>query len=499
MKKIALILIFIIVFSLFIGCISDDTNDVEDYIDSDNDGKYDHVDAFPNDPSASVDTDNDGYPDCWNEGKSEDDSTNNLIIDKFPNDIAASMDSDNDGYPDKWNEGKSKKDSTTIPPLDLDEYPYDLNAHKDTDKDGVADYYDKNDYVNLSLELKLDSFQVIKRVDFFRWAHIYFEVKIDEYFETVADNLGFWWVGLNKKKNIHQIIKYDIPDTINKDDIKIEISMYDYDFLKTNEQLDINKENDKKSFTLTFNLVENKAEYYNNAYEGPDGIIWIEINHPPMIKPEGVYIHKKYNWRYENNNFSLNLNFSNEKYEYYLNNQINRVPQNNPINPFGKMASFVTYNDDAIQDLSVKLNELANIQGYNLEQKANFILRFVQTNIGYFEDDDSKGCVEYWRFPIETLVEQKGDCEDTSTLYAAILKNLKYDIALLFYSWKEDDENIGHLAVGINIPGDYGDYVTDENDVKYFYCETTSKNFNVGEIPDEPIQIKEGPTEIISI
>ena len=139
------------------------------------------------------------------------------------------------------------------------------------------------------------------------------------------------------------------------------------------------------------------------------------------------------------------------------------------VNPFGKMASFVTDNDEVIQDLSMKLNDLANIQGYNLEQKANFILRFVQTNIDYSEDDDTKGCVEHWRFPVETLVEQEGDCEDTSTLYAAILKNLEYDLALLFYSWEEDDENIGHLAVGINIPGDHGGYVTDENDVKYYY------------------------------
>ena len=38
--------------------------------DSDDDGVTDDSDAFPNDPAASVDTDGDGKPDDWNDGKS---------------------------------------------------------------------------------------------------------------------------------------------------------------------------------------------------------------------------------------------------------------------------------------------------------------------------------------------------------------------------------------------------------------------------------------------
>jgi hypothetical protein len=43
--------------------------------DDDNDGVLDVDDAFPEDPAASVDTDGDGMPDDWNEGKSQADST----------------------------------------------------------------------------------------------------------------------------------------------------------------------------------------------------------------------------------------------------------------------------------------------------------------------------------------------------------------------------------------------------------------------------------------
>ena len=87
------------------------------------------LDAFPGNPAASVDTDGDGYPDRWNEGQSRDNSVNSLHIDAFPNDPAASFDSDGDGYPDCWNEGYSAEDSTTG--LEIDHHPYNARLHSD--------------------------------------------------------------------------------------------------------------------------------------------------------------------------------------------------------------------------------------------------------------------------------------------------------------------------------------------------------------------------------
>ena len=58
--------------------------------DSDNDGVQNTSDAFPLDVAASVDTDRDGYPDAWNAGRSQADSTSvpQLVLDAFPNDSA---------------------------------------------------------------------------------------------------------------------------------------------------------------------------------------------------------------------------------------------------------------------------------------------------------------------------------------------------------------------------------------------------------------------------
>lgn len=63
----------------------------EEYVpkeDSDGDGVANVEDAFPLDPAASLDSDNDGYPDAWNPGYNESDSTSSLTLDAFPEDSA---------------------------------------------------------------------------------------------------------------------------------------------------------------------------------------------------------------------------------------------------------------------------------------------------------------------------------------------------------------------------------------------------------------------------
>jgi len=54
--------------------------------DKDMDRSADYTDAFPEDPAASLDSDGDGYPDRWNEGRSGEDSTTGLKIDEYPDD-----------------------------------------------------------------------------------------------------------------------------------------------------------------------------------------------------------------------------------------------------------------------------------------------------------------------------------------------------------------------------------------------------------------------------
>ena len=84
--------------------------------DNDADGVPDDLDAFPNDPAASVDSDRDGDPDDWNQGYSVGQSTSGLIIDD---------DDDNDGVGDS-----------------LDDFPLDATEATDRDGDGIGDNSD---------------------------------------------------------------------------------------------------------------------------------------------------------------------------------------------------------------------------------------------------------------------------------------------------------------------------------------------------------------------
>jgi uncharacterized repeat protein (TIGR01451 family) len=61
-------------------------SDVDSKKDTDGDGVPDNIDAFPYDAAASVDSDGDDYPDYWNNGKSQKDTTTGLTLDAYPDD-----------------------------------------------------------------------------------------------------------------------------------------------------------------------------------------------------------------------------------------------------------------------------------------------------------------------------------------------------------------------------------------------------------------------------
>jgi len=509
MNEIALYISIILFISIFAGCLEIDNNSSNipnlkpELLDSDKDSVPDINDAFPYDPAASKDTDNDSYPDCWNEGKNQSDSTTNLTLDAFPYDPAASRDSDGDGYPDSWNKNKDQNDSTTIPPLEIDEFPHDPKAHKDTDHDGVADYYDINDFVNLSLDITLEKFKVTGWVDLLWRAQVYFIITINEKEVKKINNHGkYWKTWINTEKIVDASFHYDIPDNTTKKYTDIEIAMYDYDILGEDDIIDISSQKGKKTVTLSFDNIKNTISY-NPVTQGRQGILWYSISHPEEQKPHDEVFHKTYCWNFHNKNWSFSIDIPVKIYDAYKNKKDysykgNRMPQK-----YGKhaMASFVTADDEIIKTIADKLQSLARNNSFDTVTTINFILRFTQWTISYADDDKTEGCMEYWRYPVETLVDKQGDCEDSAVLFASITKTLGFDTALFLYTLEEEeDKPVGHLAVGIHLQGNHGGYVEDKNSKKYYYCETSIDPPDVLNLGDIPQEFRgEKPTEIIPV
>lgn len=132
--------------------------------------------------------------------------------------------------------------------------------------------------------------------------------------------------------------------------------------------------------------------------------------------------------------------------------------------------------DVYIGELVDDIREAALKAGYSDDETVEFAAAFVQS-LPYTVDSVTTAYDEYPRYPIETLVDNGGDCEDTSILLAAIVDNLGYGVALI--------NPPAHMAVGVagadGLTGRYWNY----QGTKYYYLETTDESWQIGEVPQE--------------
>lgn len=84
---------------------------------------------------------------------------------------------------------------------------------------------------------------------------------------------------------------------------------------------------------------------------------------------------------------------------------------------------------------------------------------------------------DYWRFPLETVADRGGDCEDKAILSVAILSALGHRTCFFHLP--------GHAAIGItDLPDGSGAFATAADGAWFYYVETTTDNWIIGELPD---------------
>lgn len=140
-----------------------------------------------------------------------------------------------------------------------------------------------------------------------------------------------------------------------------------------------------------------------------------------------------------------------------------------------------TYDQGVISTIVEQFESLQEEYDLSKREVVDLAVGFVQ-GLRYTEDSVTSSYDQYSNYPVETLIQQGGDCEDSAILMAALIQELGYGCVLLELR-PSDAPN--HMALGIlgdrSINGTYYEY----NDNRYYFLETTGKGWGVGDIPDD--------------
>jgi uncharacterized membrane-anchored protein YhcB (DUF1043 family) len=179
-------------------------------------------------------------------------------------------------------------------------------------------------------------------------------------------------------------------------------------------------------------------------------------------------IQRNYTWTYEDQTYSLSLVVPEPMYEYYSTKERYETSDYRGyiLHP---------YDDEYIEVLIMEFDKIAALNNLTTIEEVEVVTSFVQ-NLHYLTDDTT-GFDEYPKFPVESLVDKGGDCEDTSILLSHMLEAMDIDTALLTLP--------GHMAVGVEVNASGAHW--DVGNTTYYYLETTVAGWEIGSIPIEHI------------
>ncbi len=208
-------------------------------------------------------------------------------------------------------------------------------------------------------------------------------------------------------------------------------------------------------------------------------------------------------WTYNGKTYTMPLNIDYEDYYHYATMNTDGRVFNTGVTKNASSAIKEAYNekcrtfvhaDDVQNDVMEQIAQFVrtNTEGLGDQAVADFILGMCQSSssgegvmIKYVYDDDSHGQSEYFQYPLETLYLRTGDCEDTAILYCAIASYMGLDVCMYLFS--------NHIAAGVYLeeftPSSTvsssiykGVYYLSDDEKPYYYCETTGKNWHVGDV-----------------
>lgn len=188
---------------------------------------------------------------------------------------------------------------------------------------------------------------------------------------------------------------------------------------------------------------------------------WTQVNATQAIE-------RTFTWNSNGHIATITLDIPRELYEYYRS-------QPHPVaKDTGTLSGYAISEQDRqyLHELVYMLKDASSFKSYAARNDYRNVVAFVQS-IAYADDRDpaTGQLTEYWKYPVETLADGNGDCEDTAILTAALLREMGYDVAVVFLP--------EHAAVAVTCETCNGYYYPLDGK-KYYYLETTGTGLSLG-------------------
>jgi predicted transglutaminase-like cysteine proteinase len=199
---------------------------------------------------------------------------------------------------------------------------------------------------------------------------------------------------------------------------------------------------------------------------------WVSVNTTPVIE-------KTYTWIAVGHKAKATLVIPQDLYEYYQGQSHQRNLTREDLSSYAISERDRQY----LHALVVKLKDASNSQSYSARNDYRNVVSFVQS-LQYQDDIDpiTNQKTDYWKYPVETLADGGGDCEDSAILTAALLKEMGYDVAIVFYI----DSDSGHAATAVACDNCNGYYYPLDGK-RYYALETTGAGYSLGMLSEKYI------------
>jgi len=190
--------------------------------------------------------------------------------------------------------------------------------------------------------------------------------------------------------------------------------------------------------------------------------------------------HRTYEWTYKGREYTWEMDLTESSYKQFrdLERPVRRYLDSGVWHLQPAYDMYVSNPDDDpfIDALAKVLLEQSQREGFSEYESLSFALAFVQS-LPYARDDVTTAFDEYPRYPVETLVDDGGDCEDTSILFASLVLAMGFGAIMV--------SPPGHMAVGVAAAATVQGAAYTYRDQRYIYAETTGDDYSIGQIPDE--------------